>query len=90
MKTTQAKIDSDLTVTQLAAILGVSRVAIHKKIKNGEIKAKKIGNIYIIPKSHVAEIYGKTLNPRVKSIIEKAVHKAVKDYGEVLIKLGNE
>lgn len=90
MKATEAEINKDLTVTQLAEILGISRVAVHKKIKNGEIKAKRIGNIYIIPKSYVATIYGETLSSKLKNKIEKAVHKAVQDYGEVLIKLGHE
>jgi excisionase family DNA binding protein len=82
--------DKYLTVSQLAKILGVSRIAVHKKIKNGDIKAEKIGNIYVIPKSYVSEILGQTLSASRKEIIKKAVHKAVKEYGEVLIKLGNE
>lgn len=82
--------DDYLTVTQLAEILGMSRIAVHKKIKKGEIEAKKIGNFYVIPKSYISEVFGKTLSAHWKKIIEKAVHKAVKDYGEVLLKLGNE
>ncbi|MGD8535949.1 MAG: helix-turn-helix domain-containing protein [Candidatus Aminicenantes bacterium] len=79
-----------LTVSQLAEILGVSRIAVHKRIKNGDIKAEKIGKMYAIPKSYVSEILGQTLSESRKKIIKKAVHKAVKEYGEVLIKLGNE
>lgn len=90
MKAKDAELDEYLTTSQLADILGISRIAVHKKIKNGEIKAKKIGNIYVIPKSYVSEIFRHTLSPQRKRIIKKAVHKAVKEYGEVLIKLGNE
>lgn len=82
--------DNYLTVSQLAEILGISRIAVHKKIKKGEIEAKKIGNFYVIPKSYVSEVFGKTLSSHWKKIIDKAVHKAVKEYGKVLIKLGNE
>lgn len=82
--------DDYLTVTQLAEILGVSRIAVHKKIKKGEIPAKKIGNFYVIPKSYVSEVFGRTVSAHWKKIIDKAVHKAVKEYGEVLLKLGNE
>jgi excisionase family DNA binding protein len=82
--------DNYLTVSQLAEILGISRIAVHKKIKKGEISAKKIGNFYVIPKSYISEIFGRTVSAHWKKIIEKAVHKAVKEYGEVLIKLGNE
>ncbi len=90
MKTTAMETDEFLTTSQLAEILGISRIAVHKKIKKGEIKAKKAGRIYIIPKSYVSEILGKTLSAQRKRIIDKAVRKAVKEYGEVLIKLGNE
>ncbi len=82
--------DDFLTVTQLANILGVSRTAIHKKIIKGEIQAEKVGNIFIIPKSFVAEIFGEEISAHWKKVIDEAVHKAVKDYGEVLVKLGNE
>lgn len=90
MKTNTRDTDEFLTTSQLAEILGISRIAVHKKIKRGQIKAKKAGRIYIIPKSYVSEILGHTLSAQRKKIIEKAVHKAVKEYGEVLIKLGNE
>jgi excisionase family DNA binding protein len=90
MKAKNKDTDEFLTTSQLANILGISRIAVHKKIKNGEIKAKKAGRIYIIPKSYVSEIMGHTISPHWKKTIEEAVHKAVKEYGEVLIKLGNE
>ena len=90
MKADQSVSPGDLTVTQLANILGISRVAVYKKIKAGRIKTIRVGNTYIIPKSQVAEIFGKTLSSTTKNTIRKAVKKAVEDYGEVLIKLGNE
>ena len=90
MKTNNIESDKYLTTSQLAEILGISRVAVHKKIKSGEIKAEKIGNIYIIPKSYISEIFGRTVSPHRKKIITKAVKKAVKEYGEVLVRLGNE
>ena len=90
MRANDKEEDNYFTVTQLADILGISRVAVHKKIKNGEINAKKIGNIYVIPKSYISEVFRHSLSPHWKGIIKKAVHKAVKEYGDVLIKLGNE
>ena len=90
MKTHNIESDKYLTTSQLAEILGISRVAVHKKIKSGEIKATKIGNIYIIPKSYVSVIFGQTVSTQRKKIITKAIKKAVKEYGEVLIRLGNE
>ena len=79
-----------LTITELAEILGISRVAVFKKIKKGDVKAQRIGNMYIIPSSYVAEVFGKTLSSRRKKAIEEAVYKAVQDYGEVLVRLGSE
>jgi len=79
-----------LTISELANILGVSRIAVYKRIKSGEIEAERAGNMYIIPKSSVAEIFGDKISSHWKKVIDKAVHKAVGDYGEVLIKLGDE
>jgi excisionase family DNA binding protein len=90
MKSNNMESNRYLTTSQLAKILGVSRVAVHKKIKSGEIKAEKVGNIYIIPKSYISEIFGRTVSAQRKTIITKAVKKAVKEYGEVLVRLGNE
>lgn len=78
------------TIPQLAEILGLSRIAIYKKVKRGEIKAVKIGRNYAIPEARISEILGKNLSKRTKRIIEEAVRKTVKDYGEVLRMLGND
>jgi excisionase family DNA binding protein len=79
-----------LTTSELAEILGVSRIAIHKKIVKGEIKAIKIGRNYAIPKAYVSEAFGKDISKERKRLIEKAVHRVVKEYGEVLTRLGKE
>ena len=90
MKVNHEDKDKYLTITQLAEILGISRVAVHKRIKKGEIEAIKIGNMYAIPKSYLAEILGQRVSRRKKEAIDKAVRKVVKEYGDTLIKLGNE
>jgi len=90
MKTQKEETSKYLTISELANILGVSRIAIYKRIKSGEIEAERAGNIYIIPKSTVAEIFGEKISAYWKKVIDKAVHKAVTDYGEVLMKLGDE
>lgn len=79
-----------VTIPQLAKILGVSRITVYNKVKNGEIEAIRIGRIYAIPMKYIAEILGKTLSPKTKKLIDKAVSRTVQEYGEVLIKLGNE
>ena len=77
-----------LSTTELAKILGISRVAVFKKIKKGEIKAVKVGRNFVIDKKDLGNILGKELTKKEKSEIEKAVKKTVKEYGETLRLLG--
>ena len=78
------------TIPELAKILGISRIAVYKKVRKGEIKAKKIGRMYVIPKKYVDQILGNELGQKEKEEIERAVRKTVKEYGEVLKLLGKE
>jgi excisionase family DNA binding protein len=78
-----------ISVGEAAQLMGISRVAIFKKIKKGEIEAKKIGRNYIVNKKSLGSIY-QDLTPAQKHKIEKAVEKAVREYGEAIKKLGNE
>lgn len=78
------------TIKELADLLGVSRIAIYKKVKKGQIKATKIGRNYAIPSKYINNIMGKTVSEEEKKRIDKAIKKTVKEYGEVLKKLGKE
>ena len=79
-----------LSTTDLAKILGISRIAIFKKIKEGKIKAMKIGRNFVIDQTDLAEILGEVLNNSDKKEIDDAVKKTVKEYGETLRLLGKE
>lgn len=79
-----------VTIPELAKFLGISRIAVFKKVKNGEIKAQKVGRIYLIPKSKVDQIFGKKLSAQDQKEIEVAVKRTVREYGEVLKMLGAE
>jgi excisionase family DNA binding protein len=79
-----------LSIPQLAKILGLTRIAVYKKVKNGQIKAIRIGRIYAIPKSGIISILGKVLGDKEKKEIDRAVKRIVKEYGEVLKLLGRE
>jgi len=79
-----------ISVAQFAKLLGVSRNAIHKKIKAGQIEAIKIGRSLAIPKKYLNEIMGRALSEKDKKLIDKAVKKTFKEYGEVLKLLGRE
>ena len=78
-----------ISTSELANMLGISRIAIFKKIRKGEIKATRIGRNYAIPMRAISVLSGTTTEAK-KSIIKKAVKKTVTEYGEVLKRLGNE
>lgn len=75
---------------EVAKILRLSRIAVFKKIKSGEIKAKKVGRNFVITRDALLEALGETLSEKKKEEIEKAVRKALKEYGAVFKKLGKE
>ncbi|MBN1383690.1 MAG: helix-turn-helix domain-containing protein [Elusimicrobia bacterium] len=77
-----------LTIPQLAKILGITRIAVYKKVKSGEIKSIRIGRNFAIPVEE--DVSGETLSKEDKRSIDKAVKKTVREYGEVLKKLGKE
>jgi len=78
-----------ITIPQLAELLGLSRIEVYRRVRKGRIKAEKIGRMYVIEDKEVSHILGKKLTAKDKGQIEKAVKKAVKEYGEVLRKLGD-
>ena len=79
-----------LTIPDLAHILGISRIAVYKKVKKGEIKAIRIGKNYAIPKKYIDDLLGKELQEKDKKEIDEAIKKTVQEYGEVLKLLGLE
>lgn len=79
-----------ITIPELARLLGVSRIAIYNRVKKGEIPATRIGRTYVITDKTVANILGKKVTAKGKKRIDAAVHKTVKEYGEVLKLLSKE
>ncbi|OGN01503.1 MAG: hypothetical protein A2651_03610 [Candidatus Yanofskybacteria bacterium RIFCSPHIGHO2_01_FULL_42_12] len=82
--------DKYLSTSEAAKILGISRVAVFKKIKNGRIKAKKIGRNFIIAEKAILGLSGNFLTSQKKSEIDRAIDRTVKEYGETLKLLGQE
>ncbi|MDD5344860.1 MAG: helix-turn-helix domain-containing protein [Smithella sp.] len=82
--------DGYLTVAELAKILKISRVAVFKKIKNGQIKAKKVGKTYLILRESLKGILYSDMTDKLKNEIELGVKKVIKDYSETLKMLGKE
>ncbi len=68
-----------ITPSQLAKMLGISRVAIHQKIKKGEIIADNIGDpskpTYLIPKSSLSQEIQERIQVEQKKATESVVGK---------------
>lgn len=70
-----------LSVMEAARVLGLSRVTVFNRIKDGTIKAKRIGRHYVIPKN---EITSRPINlPRLVSIISKEYY-SVPQFAQLL------
>ena len=79
-----------ISTTEAAALLGISRVAIFKKIKSGEIKAEKIGRNFVIHRNNLPYVLSRFLGEDQKKDIHASVKKAVSEYGETIRLLGRE
>ncbi len=77
------------STTELAKILGISRIAVFKRIKKGKIKATKVGRSFVIAKEDLGDILSIGISKTDKEKINRAVKKTVKEYGETLKMLGN-
>lgn len=73
-----------LSTSQVAKLLGISRIAVFKKIKSGVIKAKKVGRNYIVKRSDLGDVFRKGLTSQRKKELQKAVKKVIAEYGEAL------
>jgi len=82
------------STSQLAKKLNITRQAVYKKVKKGQIKAIKVGRSYAIPKEYAKKyLFGKNgyvLNEEEKTKIELVVKEVFDEYGDVLRKLGSE
>ena len=66
-----------VSTAEIAKLLGISTVAVFKRIKKGQIKATKIGRSYAIPRSYVEEHFPEHKIPTLEhgeylSVIEAA------------------
>lgn len=78
-----------ITTAELANLLGISRIAVFKKIQKGQIKAIKEGRNYLIDVESVPGLSDK-LSKSNEKIINNAVDKTIKDYEETLRLLAGE
>ncbi|MFH0829298.1 MAG: helix-turn-helix domain-containing protein [Candidatus Kerfeldbacteria bacterium] len=79
-----------LSTVEAASLLGMSRIAVYKKIKRGEIPAQRVGRNFVILKTDLGGIHNRTVTEEQKATIRDAVRCTVKEYGEALRLLGSE
>ena len=79
-----------ITIPELARRLGVSRITIYKRVKKGQIPATRVGRIYVITDRTIRAILGRRITARQRKLIDTAVLRVVREYGEVLKRLGRE
>ncbi|MEK7598655.1 MAG: helix-turn-helix domain-containing protein [Patescibacteria group bacterium] len=79
-----------LSTSELAKILGISRIAVFKKIKEGKIKAFKVGRTFVVDRKDLGEITGTVLKNSEKKEIEASVQKLLEEYEETFRLLGKE
>ena len=49
-------IEEFLTIPEVARILGISRIAIYKRVKKGNIKSIRVGRTFAIARKSIAKI----------------------------------
>lgn len=78
-----------LSTTEVAEILGLSRIQVFRLIKSGKLPAEKIGRNFAINRKDLG-VYGGEISNKEKKSIEKSVDKVIDEYGDVIRKLGEE
>jgi excisionase family DNA binding protein len=78
------------SVQEVATLLRVSRIAVHQKIRKGQLKAKKVGRNYVIEADVLRDLVGDRFSEKMQREIECGVAKVVKEYGKTLKLLGKE
>ena len=78
------------STVEVAKILRITRHAVAKRIKTGNLKAEKVGRNFAVSHSVLLEALGRDVGPKKKEEIEEAIDKAMKDYSETFRMLAKE
>ncbi|HBB02657.1 MAG: hypothetical protein US89_C0005G0070 [Candidatus Peregrinibacteria bacterium GW2011_GWF2_38_29] len=77
------------STSEIAEMLNVSRITVFNRIKNGQIKAEKIGRNYVVPAESVTPFLQDYVSESDKKNIKKLVDRAFAEYGETIKRLGD-
>jgi excisionase family DNA binding protein len=79
------------STSEVATILNVTRITIFRRIKDGSLKATKIGRNYAISHEELMKhLEERPLSELDKEEIKKLVDKTIADYGDTIRMLGRE
>lgn len=78
-----------LSLPQVARLMGYSRIEIFRKVKRGEIPAKRVGRGYFVHRANLGPIYA-PISKSASRIVDRAITKTLRDFGETLDLLGKE
>jgi excisionase family DNA binding protein len=79
-----------ISIAELAQLLGISRVAVLKRVQRGEIPASRVGRAYRIARAVLPNILGETVPRRRRQVLEHAAERALREYRETFELLGRE
>jgi excisionase family DNA binding protein len=79
-----------MTIPKLADKMGLSRVAVYKKVKSGKIPATKVGRIYVIATKDVKDLLPSPPSKKELKWVDEAVKREVQEYGMVFKWLSTE
>ncbi len=75
--------DDFLSTSEVAKLLGISRIAVFKQVQSGKLPARKIGRNYVIKREDLQLPYA-VLTEEKKEVLNHSVDKVIDDYGETL------
>ena len=78
-----------LSTIEVGKILGLDRTHVFRLIQAGKIPAVKFGRNFAIKKSDLG-IYAGDLSDKERKNVEQSVDLVLKEYGDVIKKLGEE
>lgn len=79
-----------MTIPQLAEEMGLSRVTVYNRVRDGHIPATRVGRNYIISARVVRRLLQDEMTPAQEQWIDEAVKNVVAEYGELLKWLSRE
>ena len=82
-----------ISTAEAAKLLGISRIAVYKRIKTGRLKAEKFGRNFVVDINKLGndnDIVIETKPSEKKEQIDRTMEKVWSQYSEALKKLGDE